>query len=64
MTSLLREACKKFGNKESFKIAKIFNKNGVQLFQDDLMLLNPGDVLYLAMKGTHQTNASDSNDIL
>jgi serine/threonine protein kinase len=29
----------------------LFNKNGVQLFQDDLVLLNPGDVLYLAMKG-------------
>ncbi len=29
----------------------MFNKNGVQLFQDDLVLLNPGDVLYLAMKG-------------
>jgi hypothetical protein len=47
----MKQACKRFGNKESYRVAKLFNKNGVQLFQDDLMLLNPGDVLYLAMKG-------------
>ena len=51
LNEVLRQACKKFGNKESYRIAKLFNKNGVQLFQDDLMLLNPGDVLYLAIKG-------------
>ena len=51
LTEVLKQACKKFGNKESYRVAKLFNKNGVQLFQDDLMLLNPGDVLYLSIKG-------------
>jgi hypothetical protein len=37
--------------KESYKIAKLYNKNGIQLFQDDLVLLNDGDVLYAALKG-------------
>jgi MAP/microtubule affinity-regulating kinase len=49
----MKTACKKFGNKESYKQAKLFNKNGIQLFQDDLMLLNPGDILYLAIKGNY-----------
>lgn len=51
LNEVLKQACKRFGNKDSSRVAKLFNKNGVQLFQDDLMLLNPGDVLYLAMKG-------------
>jgi hypothetical protein len=37
--------------KDNYKHAKLYNKNGIQLFQDDLMLLNDGDVLYIALKG-------------
>ena len=48
---LLKSACKKFGNKESYKIARFYNKNGVQFFEDDVELLSPGEILYLAIKG-------------
>ena len=50
----MKEACKKFGHKENYKQAKLYNKNGISLFQDDLMLLNDGDILYLALKGKKQ----------
>jgi len=51
LSDMLKSLCKKFGYKENYKIAKLYNKSGIQLFQDDLMLLNDGDILYLALKG-------------
>ena len=53
MKGLLKSACKKLaGNKEYYKQAKLYNKNGLQLFKDDLTLMNSGDILYLAYKGS------------
>lgn len=51
MEYLLKVACKKFGSKESYKIAKLFNKSGIQFFHDDIQLLGPGDIIYLSLKG-------------
>lgn len=51
MSEMTKQVCKKLGVKESHKVAKLYNKNGIQLFQDDLMLLNDGDILYIAVKG-------------
>ena len=51
LSELLKEACKKFGCKENYKIAKLYNKNGIQLFNEDLVLLTNGDIVYLASKG-------------
>jgi serine/threonine protein kinase len=47
----LKIACKKLGCKDNYKIAKLYNKSGLQLFKDDVMLLGGGDILYLAAKG-------------
>jgi hypothetical protein len=47
----LKTACKQFGCKENYKIAKLYNKNGIQLFKDDIILLAGGDILYLGAKG-------------
>ena len=51
LVDLLKVVCKRFGHKENYRVAKLYNKNGIQLFQDDLMLLNDGDILYIALKG-------------
>jgi hypothetical protein len=51
LPDLLKVVCKRFGYKDNYKIAKLYNKNGIQLFNDDLVLLNEGDILYLALKG-------------
>lgn len=51
MGDLLKSACKRLGAKDNYKIAKLYNKNGIQLFQDDLMMLNDGDILYIALRG-------------
>lgn len=51
LVDLLKTACKKFGNKDNYKQAKLYNKNGLQLLKDDIELLSDGDIAYLAMKG-------------
>jgi serine/threonine protein kinase len=43
-------AIKKFGS-GSEKHAKLYNKQGVVLFEDDLNLLAPNDILYVALTG-------------
>jgi hypothetical protein len=40
LVDILKEGCKKFGYKENYKVAKLYNKNGIQLFNDDLVLLS------------------------
>jgi hypothetical protein len=52
LSEMLKVVCKRFGHKDNYKMAKLYNKNGIQLFSDDLVLLNGGDILYLALKGT------------
>ena len=51
MSDLVKKACKMLGSKESYKMAKLYNKGGVQFFKDDMQLVGAGDVLYLALKG-------------
>jgi ribosomal protein S24E len=48
---VIKMACKKFGSKESTSHAKIYNKNGVKLFENDFSLITHGEILYLANKG-------------
>jgi len=54
LSSLLKQACKRLGCKDNYKISKLYNKNGIQLFQEDMILLAGGDILYLAAKGKPQ----------
>jgi hypothetical protein len=51
LVEMLKIVCKRLGCKENFKMAKLYNKNGIPLFQDDLVLLNHEDVCYIALKG-------------
>ena len=43
--------CMKTFNKGSSKAAKIYNKNGVMLFEEDLNLMTKDDILYIALDG-------------
>jgi len=49
MKYIIRLACKKFNGSE--KSAKVYNKQGVNLFEEDLGLIAPNDVLYFAPHG-------------
>ena len=51
LKQVVKLACKKFDSKESSKVAKVYNKNGVLLFDSDFNLISHGDILYIALKG-------------
>lgn len=56
LSALLKQACKHLGCKDNYKISKLYNKNGIQLFQEDIIMLAGGDILYLAAKGKSSVN--------
>lgn len=47
---LVRQSIKKFGA-GSEKHAKLYNKQGVELFDEDFNLVAPNDILYVALNG-------------
>jgi len=58
---LIKEGCKRFGHKEKYRTAKIYNKNGILLSDDDVSFIKADDVLYVALEGK---SAQESNEIL
>ena len=50
---LLKESCKRFNCKEKSRIAKIYNKKGIELLSDDVQFIKADDVLYLALDGKY-----------
>ncbi len=51
LKELIKAACKKLAGGADYHRAKIFNKNGILLNENDFNLINPGDILYCAVKG-------------
>lgn len=48
--NVIRSSIKKFGH-GSEKHAKLYNKQGVCLFEEDFNLVAPNDILYIALSG-------------
>lgn len=48
---MIKAACKKFGSSIDNSKAKIYNKDGVLLFETDTNLIASGDILYISLKG-------------
>lgn len=51
LKSVIKAGIKKLSSKDGNNSAKIYNKNGVMLFENDFGLIANGDVLYLAPRG-------------
>lgn len=51
LKEIIKATCKKLGGGADYHKAKIFNKNGILLHETDFGLINPGDILYCAIKG-------------
>jgi len=49
LRQVVKQSCKKFGGDD--KRAKIYNKSGVLLFEEDFNLIAPNDILYVALGG-------------
>ena len=50
LRSVIKQGMKKLASKEGNN-AKIYNKNGVMLFEHDFSLIANNDILYLASRG-------------
>ena len=49
---LVKHAGKEFGlHKEQMKDAKLYNEDGLRLFDNDISLISPGDILYISLAG-------------
>jgi len=48
---LLKESCKRFNAKDRSRVAKVYNRNGIELLADDVQCVKADDVLYLALDG-------------
>ena len=53
LKDMCKDGCKKFGTRDYYKNAKIYNKNGVLLFESDIGMIAPGDILYIACEGKY-----------
>ena len=51
MKHFIKDVCKRFGVKEKASIAKLYNKNGVEMLKDDVQYFKHQDVFYLAVEG-------------
>tara|TARA_B110000503_G_C7065577_1_gene378601 strand:+ start:215 stop:442 length:228 start_codon:yes stop_codon:yes gene_type:complete len=51
LKDVTKQACDKFGERNQYKQAKIYNKNGVLIFESDYNLIATSDILYIALKG-------------
>ena len=51
LKSIIKQSCKKFGGND--KNAKLYNKRGVLLFEEDFNLISANDILYIALNGEH-----------
>ena len=51
MEDIVKQACKKFGCKGKEGKAKIYDKNGVDLGEDDVQFIKPDDIIYIALDG-------------
>ena len=51
LKSVIKQAMKKLAKNDNYSVAKLYNKNGVMLFENDFSLIGHGDIVYLAPKG-------------
>lgn len=58
LTDILKEACRNFGCKEKCRTARLFNKNGLEIMDDDVQFIKNGDIYYVALDGEEFNNCA------
>lgn len=51
LQDILKEACKEFNQKDKLRTAKIYNKNGLPISNEDVQFVKNQDVMYVALDG-------------
>ena len=61
LKGLLKDSCKRFNWKEKSRIAKLYNKQGIEILEDDVQFIKADDILYLAIDGKWPHHRSKLN---
>jgi hypothetical protein len=48
---ILKDACTQLKNKDKYKTAKFYNRQGLEMQDDDVEYMKGGDIYYLALNG-------------
>ena len=51
LRQIIKDTCKRFGCKEKVSSSVLYNKQGIQLFDEDIDFIKADDVLYIALDG-------------
>lgn len=51
LSDLLKEACRQFNQKEKARISKLYNKNGLEILDEDIQFIKNNDIFYVALDG-------------
>ena len=51
MKTIVKHCCRRFNCIDKRKKAKLYNKNGIDLHEDDFQFIKPDDILYIALDG-------------
>ena len=58
----LKGICRRFGQKDSQKQARLYSKQGIEIMHDDLPFLRDGDICYIALQGEDFNNCANLDD--
>jgi len=56
LEDILKQACRFFGQKEKQRTSKLYNRNGLQILEEDVQFLKHNDIFYLALDGEDFNN--------
>jgi len=62
LKSLLKDCCRRFQNKANYTKAKLYNKKGLEISQDDMQFMKSGDIYYVALEGESFNNFAILDD--
>lgn len=62
LRAMKKETCKRFGCKEKASNSVIYNKQGIQLFDEDIDFIKADDVLYIALDAETFNNCAILDD--
>lgn len=62
LRQIIKSTCKRFGCKEKVGSSIIYNKQGIQLFDEDVNFIKADDVLYIAVNGESFNNCAILDD--
>jgi serine/threonine protein kinase len=56
LEDILKQSCRFFGQKEKQRTSKLYNRNGLQILEEDVQFLKHNDIFYLALDGEDFNN--------